>query len=184
MSSSYERTSSPTSPGTFPEISKDIPLKGVGVTETLPSDSHPTPDGNPVPPTTSLSLCKLFWHLHGLLLGTAFIALYPTGSYLLTLRRFNTHWLTQASASLLVAIGITICLTQSRRLAFFHQFLGLAIAGALVAQAVLGWRAHVIFLETKRKNKFRWVHRWVGVAIVGAGCANLINWVEMGGMAK
>jgi Cytochrome domain of cellobiose dehydrogenase len=170
LRSSFEGEARPS----FPSISHSYTVP-VGVTEVPPSERLHGGDGNPG--SGSGWLRNWLWHLHGLLLATAFFVLYPAGAYCMHIggsRAFKLHWATQASASVVVAAGVLIGVVQSRRIGFVHQFLGLSVAVALAVQALLGWRAHVGFVRTMRKSWFGGVHLWVGMGVVWIGSWNVV----------
>jgi Cytochrome domain of cellobiose dehydrogenase len=119
------------------------------------------------------------FHLHGLLTSLAFLLLYPLGALLLRTsdpRAFNFHWTTQAFASVLLVLGATLGWVLSRKIELVHQFVGLAIVGAVGVQLLLGWRHHVRFLRTKRSGG-SWMakgHVWIGRMLMGLGWMNVL----------
>lgn len=125
----------------------------------------------------SKSLRDWMWHLHGLIMSLAFLALYPLGTILIRsgdARAFNFHWTTQAFASVLVMLGSVIGFTQSKGISVTHQYLGFAVLGSIGMQVLLGWRHHVGFLKTKTKSWFSPGHIWLGRVVLGAGYVNLV----------
>ena len=151
----------------------------------VPAVPPPTPPEKPAPdnleqPATTWrgkSIRDWMWHLHGLIMTLAFLALYPIGAILIRSgdsRAFNFHWTTQAFASVFVALGAVIGVSQSSSISVTHQYLGFAIMASIGLQILLGWRQHVKWLTTKSKSLFNTVHIWLGRMVLGAGYLNLV----------
>ena len=162
----------------------------------VPGDAPPPTDSPQQRPKTwpGASIPISMLHLHGSLMSLSFLVLFPAGTLFIRsghARAFNYHWTTQALASILVGIGAVIGVVLSYSISAVHQFLGIAIVGALGLQVVLGWRGHVD--KKKTKGMMRWVgvwHVWLGRGVLGAGWLNLLlglvlrryGWVAKGAL--
>jgi hypothetical protein len=122
------------------------------------------------------------WHLHGLLMVLAFIILYPLGVYLLRSPRptaFNYHWTIQALGSISLFLGAVIGYWQSHSISIVHQYIGLAVTAAVLAQLVLGWRHHVTFLRIKTGTWMSKVHVYLGRVVLPLGMVNIFSGLKL-----
>lgn len=143
--------------------------------DTTPSDEEPPI--YPAPTLMGKSIRDWLWNLHGLLMTLSFLVLYPLGAHLIRSGRataFNLHWTTQSLATLSVLIGAGIGFWQSHGISVAHQFIGLAVVAALLAQVALGWHHHRLYLRLKRKTGFSRAHVLLGRTVMGAGLVNLV----------
>lgn len=130
------------------------------------------------------SVRNWLWHIHGSLMILAFLILYPLGTYLLRSPRataFNYHWTIQCLGTFSVLIGAVVGYMTSHGISITHQYAGFAITGALVAQVVLGWRHHVFFVQTKRKNWLSPAHMWLGRIVLPVGFVNIFTGLKLRG---
>lgn len=117
------------------------------------------------------------WHLHGLLMTLAYLALYPLGTYMIRNGKptaFNSHWTVQALATVAAVIGSGIGYVNSYAISVKHQYIGIFLLLAIAAQIVLGWRHHVEFMATKRKGWKSKSHIILGRVILPLGYVNII----------
>ena len=138
---------------------------------------NPNPDvEEPVHNHKQSSIRDWMWHLHGLLMVSAFLIFYPLGVYFIRSPKataFNLHWTVQALGSVLILISAIIGYWQSRSISIAHQYLGILIVVAVVAQMVLGWRHHVAFLQIKAPTWMTKVHLWLGRVVLPVGMLNV-----------
>lgn len=123
-------------------------------------------------------------HLHGFLMVTAFIILFPLGVIAMrsgSPKSFKYHWIIQVSASVGVAGGVITGLTLRKHINSFHQTLGLCIVGALVIQAILGYKHHIDFVRIHRRTWISYTHIWVGRIVMLGAFGNLIIGLNMRG---
>ncbi|KAK6846225.1 iron reductase domain protein [Apiospora arundinis] len=142
--------------------------------ETFGTSDAPMTASNIV---TALRARPLAW-AHGMLLGIAFLVLFPFGTFMIrsgSSNGFKNHWTIQLLASILALTGIIIGLVMHRgqSLAAPHQLGGVAIALALVVQSFLGWQHHVQFVKYKRRTTWSFLHIWLGRLIVPLGWVNM-----------
>lgn len=137
-------------------------------------------DTSPSQPTRTLlgkTIRDWMWHLHGLFMCLSFLLLYPLGASLIRTsdpRAFNFHWTTQAFASLLVCIGALLGYWLSSGISVAHQYLGIGIVVAIIAQILLGYRHHVQYLQVARKTALIRIHVWLGRSTFIAGFVNIV----------
>lgn len=118
------------------------------------------------------------WHLHGLLMGVAFLLLFPAGIIAMrsgSAKSFKYHWVLQLLASLLTGLGVITGLLLTEGISTVHQAQGLAIGTSICIQSVLGWRHHVGFLKIHQRTWISHGHIWLGRAIILAGWSNLVT---------
>ena len=123
------------------------------------------------------SLRNWMWHLHGGLMSLSFLTLYPLGAILLRTsdsRAFNFHWTTQALSSVFAILAALLGYILSRHIVLVHQYLGLALLFAIIAQILLGWRHHIRFLRLRTGTWMGRAHVWLGRGILVLGWANLL----------
>ncbi|KAI0016890.1 hypothetical protein F4780DRAFT_797051 [Xylariomycetidae sp. FL0641] len=125
--------------------------------------------------------------VHGALMVLAFLVLFPAGVVAMrsgAARAFTHHWVVQAVAMLATAGGVACGLATQRRLDTAHQVLGLVVAGALVAQACLGWKHHVDFVRIRRRTWISHSHLWLGRGVMAGGYVNLILGLLLQGYSR
>ena len=146
---------------------------------------NPNPDvEQPVKTPNGFSLRSIMWHLHGLLMVLAFLALYPLGTYLIHAPRpdaFNLHWTVQALGSCSVLISSIIAYLNSHSISIPHQYAGIVIVLAIVGQGVLGWRHHVKFLATKERTWMSRIHKYLGRVLLPLGFINILTGLSLRG---
>ncbi|KAK1574206.1 uncharacterized protein LY79DRAFT_377975 [Colletotrichum navitas] len=123
--------------------------------------------------------------LHGILMALAFLVAFPAGVVAMrsgSRRAFTYHWMLQALASTAVAGGVAAGLALQREINTVHQFLGLALAGAVGLQAFLGWKHHVDFVRIRRRTYISYAHIWIGRLVMLGGQANLLLGLLLGGV--
>jgi hypothetical protein len=162
-------------PPAWPTVAGDY-SEPVGATDDLEDARKKLKAGGSAKGSGSGWVRGALWHLHGVLLASSFLLLYPLGAYFVRAagKGVMYHGVMQGCASFLVLVGVTVGFVMSGRVGFWHQYIGLAIAGTVIAQAVFGWRAHVGFLKSGEKQWVGNLHRWVGVGIVGSGACNVV----------
>ncbi|KAL9114973.1 MAG: hypothetical protein Q9227_001216 [Pyrenula ochraceoflavens] len=162
-----------------------------GMIDTLPASG-----GNPAD-SASASYAPIFrnrmWRLHGLLMTTSFLLLFPLG--ILSIRSghphsFRYHWILQVAASGLAFLGIALGLLLSSAIVKLHQYVGVALLGLLLVQMWAGWRHHVVFVRLRRRTWVSDGHVWLGRGVMVFGWGNLVSgmvlrqygWSLLGGM--
>ena len=143
-----------------------------------------TPSTNPnaIAAATGLNVRSLLWHLHGLLMISAFLILYPLGIFLLRSGRptaFNLHWTTNALGSVAVVLGAMVGWWNSHSVSITHQYVGFAIVVGVGVQVGLGWWHHVKFVEMRAKTVFGNAHGWVGRVLVPVAFINIITGLQL-----
>ena len=147
-----------------------------------PPTTEPDKSTNPIYTAVPLTLRSFLWHIHGALMILSFLFLYPLGTYFLRSGRptaFNYHWTLQSLGSASVLISAIVGYINSHSISIVHQYMGLAIVLALVIQTVLGWRHHVFFVQTKRKNWLSPAHIWLGRLVFPIGFANIFTGLKL-----
>ena len=163
-------------PADIPAVPPPVPPTTPALDTTEPPSDSDTLE-QPAKTWRGKSIRDWMWHLHGLIMTAAFLVLYPMGAILIRSgdsRAFNFHWTTQAFASVLVALGAIIGVTQSSSISVAHQYLGFAIMAGIAVQILLGWRQHIRWVATKSKSWFSTGHIWLGRMLLGAGYTNLV----------
>ncbi|KAI0378055.1 iron reductase domain protein [Hypomontagnella monticulosa] len=117
-------------------------------------------------------------HLHGLLMGVAFLVLFPLGVLAIRSGRtgaFKYHWVLQLAASGLTATGFVLGLMLGNKIDTFHQVLGISLTACLGIQSILGWRHHMVFLRLRHRTWLSHSHIWLGRFMMIGGWSNLIT---------
>lgn len=123
-------------------------------------------------------------HLHGLILGVAFLLLFPVGVLALrsgNVKAFRYHWALQIAASGLTIFGLILGLILRRKIDTTHQVLGVSVVAALAIQGVLGWRHHIVFLRLHRRTWLSHSHIWLGRLVMIGGWSNLLTGLVLRG---
>ncbi|KAI1101458.1 iron reductase domain protein [Jackrogersella minutella] len=126
-------------------------------------------------------------HLHGILMGVAFLFIFPSGVLAMRSGRtkaFKYHWILQLVASSFVAVGFVLGVTLGRKIDTFHQILGITLVAFLGIQSVLGWRHHMVFLRIRRRTWLSHSHIWLGRLMMIGGWSNLITGLALGGYSN
>lgn len=127
------------------------------------------------------------WHLHGLLMGAAFLVLLPAGVIGIrsgSTKAFKYHWVLQLVATIFTALGMTTGLLLSKRITTYHQAEGLAIMGSLILQGLLGWQHHRSYLKSGERTYISYIHIWLGRLVIVAGWTNLFTGLVLRGYPK
>ncbi|KAI0841885.1 iron reductase domain protein [Hypoxylon sp. FL0890] len=126
-------------------------------------------------------------HLHGLIMGIAFLLLFPVGVFAMrsgSTKAFKYHWIIQVVASGSTVAGFVLGLTIGRKLNTFHQILGITLVTCLGVQSILGWRHHMVFLRIRRRTWLSHSHIWLGRAMIIGGWSNLITGLVLRGYSR
>lgn len=116
-------------------------------------------------------MCPLFVLLP---LGTFFIRSSSPHS-------LHLHLIPQILGSILGLAGISLGFFLSTTVSVRHQYIGLAIRAALVAQLGLRLQHHRVFSRPKRRTWTGMAHIWIGRSVPLGGWANLIAGLELSG---
>lgn len=117
------------------------------------------------------------WHLHALLMGTAFFVLFPAGVFAMRCgarKAFKYHWVLQLAGSTLIFCGTILGLLMRRKIDTVHQSIGIAITIATGLQGFLGWRHHVKFVKTDQRTWLSDAHVILGRTVMIAGWSNVV----------
>ncbi|KAI1114945.1 CBD9-like protein [Nemania sp. NC0429] len=118
---------------------------------------------------------------HGLLLGLAFMVLFPAGAVVLSTgytKAFEAHVALQIVASVSTFGGIALVAWPIlkndgfERLLRGHPVFGTVLLVLLGAQIFLGWWHHRSFVTLRRKTAPTYVHRWNGRLLLILGTVN------------
>ncbi|KAI1172134.1 CBD9-like protein [Nemania sp. FL0916] len=118
---------------------------------------------------------------HGLLLGLAFMVLFPAGAVVLSTgyaKAFHAHIALQIVASLATFAGVGVMLWPIiksdglERLLEGHPMLGIFLIVVVAAQIGLGWWHHQNFVKLQRKTIPTLMHRWNGRLLLLLGAIN------------
>jgi len=122
------------------------------------------------------------WRLHGTLLSTAFMLLFPVGTVAIRVglsKGFTYHWIVQATAASLVLAGIGIGVWKVvsghgfSALLRTHQLIGLMVLLSLPMQMVFGYLHHQFFMRHSRRTGVSYAHIYLGRGAIFAGMANV-----------
>jgi len=134
--------------------------------------------------TSSSSVNESLLIAHAVLLGIAFVFMYPIGMILLRLQsRFTGFWahaIWQFTTTVAVIAGFAIALTFSLSSSEYsslnqgHQILGIVVVAALLAfQPLLGLIHHIRNKRVGgRHTVFGWLHLSLGRVLILAGMVN------------
>ncbi|KAI1384937.1 iron reductase domain protein [Hypoxylon trugodes] len=117
-------------------------------------------------------------HLHGMIMGIAFLLLFPVGVLAIRSGRtkaFKYHWIIQVVASGLTLVGFVLGLVLSRQINTVHQVAGISLVTCLGVQSILGWRHHIVFLRLRRRTWLSHSHIWLGRLMMIVGWGNLFT---------
>lgn len=117
-------------------------------------------------------------HLHGVIMGTSFLVLFPLGIVAMRSGRsdaFKCHWIIQLVASGLTVAGSILGLVLRPRIETLHQIFGIIVVASLGVQSVLGWRHHVKFLQLRRRTWLSHFHIWLGRFMLIGGWSNILT---------
>lgn len=127
-------------------------------------------------------------HLHGFLMMTAFLLLFPLGAVAIrsgSEKSFKYHWVIQATAMVSALSGAIVAIVMSDKVfGSPHQIAGVVIVSLLVVQAVLGWRHHVDFIRIFRRTWISYAHMSLGFVLLLGGWANVIGGLVLYGFSK
>lgn len=121
--------------------------------------------------------------LHALLLGVAFVSLFPLGAIGLRTRwnlAFTIHWVLQLVASaasfvgLAIAIALSIIGIEYNDFDETHQILGFCVVALLVAQIIGGIWHHIKFKRFHKRTAISYGHIILGRILIYGGMANAI----------
>ena len=121
--------------------------------------------------------------LHALLLGVAFVVVFPVGVVGLRLRwklAFKVHWLIQIFASLASFIGLALAIALSITGIEYndfkepHQILGICVVALLALQLAAGFWHHANFKKLARRTPISYGHIWLGRIVIYGGMTNSI----------
>lgn len=139
------------------------------------------------PEVAGWTLHKAMFKLHGAMLLTAFIVLYPAGVITInsgSSKSFKYHWTVQLAASVLGIVGVITGLVLSPDIrTAHHKQIGVLIGLLLGFQLVSGWRHHMIFLKIHRRTWISSVHIWLGRFLIALGWCNFVLGLSLGGYA-
>jgi hypothetical protein len=121
--------------------------------------------------------------LHALILGVAFVIVFPTG--VLALRSgwkvaFGMHWMLQALASAASVVGLALAITLSiigveyNSFDETHQILGLVIIALVAVQVLSGFWHHRTFKQTGMRSPVTYSHLLLGRILIYGGMVNAI----------
>ncbi|KAL3475422.1 hypothetical protein BJX99DRAFT_158099 [Aspergillus californicus] len=117
-------------------------------------------------------------YVHGLMMATAFLILFPTGVFAMrsgSKKSFQYHWILQAVASVFILVGMALGLIRAHRIDSVHHWIGLIVAACSIVQIVLGWRHHVLFVRIRRRQWASYGHIWLGRVFLLLGWSNIIT---------
>lgn len=115
--------------------------------------------------------------LHGLIMGTAFLLIFPLGVLAIRsggAKSFKYHWVLQIVASGFTVVGCVLGLVLGRKIDSVHQVLGLSLLACLCVQSILGWRHHMVFLRLRHRTWLSHSHIWLGRVMMIGGWSNLV----------
>jgi hypothetical protein len=121
--------------------------------------------------------------LHALLLGVAFVIVFPFGAIGLRTRwklAFTIHWVLQLLASgasiigLALAIALSIIGVEYNSFDETHQILGFCVIALLVAQVIGGVWHHLNFKKLGRRTMVSYGHMFLGRTLIYGGMVNAI----------
>ncbi|KAI9652299.1 MAG: hypothetical protein M1831_007085 [Alyxoria varia] len=141
--------------------------------EPLPTIANSTSAG--VQSQTPLAGYSQLVHAHAILLGGAFLVMFPLGIILLRLRGTRWHWPCQTLATVLCIIGLAIAVTMSKgsgnpdssNMTQPHQVLGIIAVVLVTLQFSVGWAAHLLY-------KIKGIQSWVTKTHVAIGSITLL----------
>ncbi|KOS20683.1 hypothetical protein ESCO_006849 [Escovopsis weberi] len=128
-------------------------------------------------------------HMHGLLMATAFLLLFPAGAVAIrsgSSGAFKHHWAVQASALLVALAGAATATFMTRGDLFGspHQIAGSAISLLLPVQAALGWRHHIDFVRIRRRTPISYAHICLGFTLLVGGWVNVLGGMVLFGWGR
>jgi Eukaryotic cytochrome b561 len=121
--------------------------------------------------------------LHALLLGVAFIVVFPLGVIGLRWKwsvSFGVHWITQSIASIAAFVGLAVAIALSIVGIEYdgfdegHQILGIVVVALLVLQITAGYIHHARFKVLGRRTSVSYAHLWLGRIVIYGGMLNAI----------
>lgn len=164
--------------GTAPEAAAPDVIAPASTASEVTPPAATTP-AVAIPAATTASFTRnRAWHLHGFLMSVSFLFFFPAGIFAIrsgSPKAFRYHWVLQLGASSLVLLGVFLGLYLAPEISTIHQRVGLAIALSIVAQGLLGWRHHMIFLRIRRRTWLSYSHIWLGRFVMIAAYSNLIS---------
>ncbi|KAL3458633.1 hypothetical protein BJX64DRAFT_220756 [Aspergillus heterothallicus] len=117
-------------------------------------------------------------HVHGWVMAAAFLVVFPVGVIAMRLgspKAFQFHWILQILGSVLLLVGVAIGLIRAHKIDSFHHWIGISVAICSVAQIILGWRHHVLFVQIRRRQWASYGHIWLGRVFLLLGWTNIIT---------
>jgi len=126
-------------------------------------------------------------YLHGIVLATAFLLLFPAGVIGLRAgspKSFTYHWMIQVCASIFLLLGVGLGLLKNQKINTAHQWIGIALAFSIGIQGLLGWWHHRRFIRLHRRTWVSHGHLWLGRLVMVAGWGNVIGGLLLRGYKK
>ncbi|KAI0890160.1 iron reductase domain protein [Annulohypoxylon maeteangense] len=126
-------------------------------------------------------------HVHGILMGIAFLFLFPLGVLAMRsgrMKAFKYHWVIQLIASGFTVAGFALGLVLGRKVDTFHQILGITLVASLGLQGILGWRHHMVFLRLRRRTWLSHSHIYLGRFMMIGGWTNLVTGLVLRGYSR
>jgi hypothetical protein len=126
-------------------------------------------------------------YLHGLILGSVFLLLFPAGVGSLRVgssKSFKYHWVIQIIASCLLFFGLILGLLKRHDIDTFHQWAGVGVASMIGLQGFLGWWHHRKFVQIHRRTWVSYLHIWLGRLMILVGWSNVVSGLYLRGYGK
>jgi len=121
--------------------------------------------------------------IHALLLGAAFVIVFPMGVVGLRLRwaiSFKTHWILQLFASIGAFIGLGVAIyfsiigIQYDGFSEAHQIIGISVVALLACQIGFGYVHHLKFKAIGCRTGSSYIHMWLGRLLIYGGMMNAV----------
>ncbi|TQV94646.1 integral membrane protein [Cordyceps javanica] len=126
-------------------------------------------------------------HIHGTLMAGAFLFLIPGGVVAMrsgSPKSFKYHWIIQMTAATMIIGGMGVSISLQKSINTTHQIVGLIVVAVLCAQAYMGYKHHVDFVEIHRRTWISYSHIWTGRAAMIAASGNLLLGMTMRGYPR
>lgn len=123
-----------------------------------------------------VTIKRKLWLVHGISMVAAFFVLLPLGSFLIrsgSPHSLYFHLIAQGLGTAVALASMSLGFFMSYSISTWHQYTGIALGFALLAQFGMGWQHHRIFLRLKRKTWWAHMHTWHGRFVLLGGWLNL-----------
>ncbi|KUJ21017.1 uncharacterized protein LY89DRAFT_729819 [Mollisia scopiformis] len=164
------------------DMTKEMSIVPKLLPDTISNFLRPSPPAAPNSPNNDNPTIFVpdkhrIWLLHGLCLAAAFFVLLPLGTIFIRTgspHAFYLHLGLQIIGSISALVGMIVGFFLSTSVHTWHQYIGLGLGLAMLAQLRLGFQRHRVFVSKKVNTWMGNTHIWIGRCILFGGSVNVV----------